>query len=152
MKKIVVLFSLLSLFLSCTVYTFREYEITVSLKNATDIVDYYVPIVDENREYVGEPLKLTNENNFTNTMSCFGIGRQVDLRNPAEGTTLKKRLEQIATGGEYTIEVLDVNGDKVPRYTIKCTSDEVEDITKESDLYRRYKVTLDWNKRVPIAE
>ena len=152
MKKIVILISFLSLFLSCTVYTFREYEITVSLKNAADAMDYYVPIVDENRGYVGDPLKLTKGNNFTDTMTCFGVGKQVDLHNPAEGTSLRKRLEQIKTGGTYTIEELDVNGDRIPKYTIKCTSDDVEDVTAQDDLYRRYKITLDWNKRVPIAE
>lgn len=153
MKKIIFPFLFIFLITSCTDPVCRAYEVTFTIENVpSEVYECYAFLKDEEDSRPIVFVFLDKNNNFSGMDKPWWMGPQVDLRNPDEHHPLKKTLEQIEAGGVYTIQEVDKDGNKTQKYTIECTKGDVKDVTPDDCLYRCYKITLDWNNKIPIVE
>ena len=153
MKKVSILALFSILLVSCVDPICREYIATVSIKNISLQKYECVAVLmdDKNKESV-VVANLDQSNNFSDVYEPWHMGDQIDLRYPYEkygDEEFQSKLDQIRVGGIYTI--YERAGGLVPKYTIECTPEDVKEIIDDR-LYRCYEITLDWNKRAPIAE
>lgn len=148
-RRLLLILGLSLLFVSCVDPICYEYRVSLALKNKEfDNIRYYAYIKDDDGKYVVSTY-LTKENGFVGIDGIWREGPQLDYREP--DTELNRNLNKIKEGGVYIIDEVDSDPQGIPKYTIECTPEDVKEIIDDR-LYRCYEITLDWNKRVPIAE
>ena len=139
------------LFTSCVDYAAKLFQLDVSLNNN----DGKEVAVDINYDWKGYNYRLTTlllnqDNSYCGSCLYRQMGLQLkDYKNPVG--ELKEFLDEVVRGGTFIVSENGEDGIEM-KFMIAYTVDDVEDITNQDDLCRRYKITLDWNKRVPIAE
>ena len=148
-RRLLLILGLVFLFVSCVDPICYEYKATVFLKNVVaDNTKYCAWIADSNNKSI-VTVYLSKDNNFIDSDGIWSMGPQLDYRDPDE--KLRLRLDEIKKGGVYTIAEFHADYTKTPKYIIECTPEDVKEIIDDR-LYRCYEITLDWNKRVAIAE
>lgn len=155
MKKILtlILFTIALFANSCMDPVSYAYQIELSLNHIeTTNYEYRATINDKNNKILAS-FRLDKQNSYISTYKSSGMGPQHDLKNP-EYEGLKAILNQISSGGSIIIKEKSGTDETkyIAKYTIPYSKDEVKDTTKSTDMYRHYKITLDWNKKVPIPQ